>query len=96
LIYSRKKIKDLKSGDISSIELNDDIKAITFNKKVQYNGEALCTLDLKAISFGEKVAIIPKCKHIFHYDCLKAKQEEQTFQGCPLCNQEKVIETNRA
>lgn len=67
---------------------------ILFN--ISLRVDLFCTLDLIAISVGEKVAIIPKCKHIFHYDCLKAKQEEQSFQGCPLCNQEKVIETNRA
>ncbi|OMJ92185.1 hypothetical protein SteCoe_5054 [Stentor coeruleus] len=95
LIYSRKKIKDLKAKDGSTIELDEEIKSITFTKKVSYNEKPFCVLDLKPIEVGDKVGVAPKCKHIFHYDCLKLKQKEMSLQGCPLCNQVKEVETNR-
>ncbi|OMJ68499.1 hypothetical protein SteCoe_34022 [Stentor coeruleus] len=95
IIYIKKKVKVSKDKEGSADVLNEGIKAITFTKKVPYNGEALCTIDLKSISVGEKVFVIPECKHIFHYDCIKAKQEEKTYQGCPICNQVRETEANR-
>lgn len=78
-----------------TIGLKEEIKPIAYSKKVKYNGEALCAIDLKSITAGENVVVIPECKHIFHYDCLKDMQKEKSFQGCPICNQTNEIETNR-
>ncbi|OMJ92184.1 hypothetical protein SteCoe_5053 [Stentor coeruleus] len=95
LIHSRRKLENIKKREGSTVELYEKFKKITFTDKVIFHGEAICLIDLKGISIGEKVVVIPECKHIIHYKCLKEMQDARSFQGCILCNQKKEIETNQ-
>lgn len=71
------------------------VNQVVFDEKTNYNGEALCTIDLKAIVAGESVVIMKNCKHIYHYECVVKRYESDNTLECMVCNQESTI-NNRA
>lgn len=71
------------------------INQVVFDEKISYNGEALCTIDLRAIVIGESVVVMKNCNHIYHYECIVKRYENDNTLECMICGQEGNI-FNRA
>ncbi|OMJ71836.1 hypothetical protein SteCoe_29846 [Stentor coeruleus] len=87
IIKSSETIKNLRDNLESKEEAFSLMNIQIFDDKTNYNGEALCILDIKVISIGDKVAIMKNCTHIFHYNCMIKRYEKEKTYECFTCNQ---------
>ncbi|OMJ67325.1 hypothetical protein SteCoe_35543 [Stentor coeruleus] len=88
ILYSKKKNEKSNKDNKSKKKFLSSIKKITFNENLSYKGEALCTIDLKAIVAGESVVIMDNCCHIYHFECVSKRYEIDNILECLLCHQE--------
>lgn len=88
ILYSKKKNEKSNEDDESKKKMFPSIKKVVFNENLSYDGEALCTIDLKAIVPGESVVIMDSCSHIYHYECVVKRYESDNTLECLLCHQE--------
>lgn len=96
ILKSNKIIENLRKNQERKTDILPLMNIITFDDKTNYNGDALCTLDLKAILVGDKVVIMKNCAHIYHYNCMIKRYEKDKTYECPECNQEcQVLNHNR-
>lgn len=83
-------IRDLKTSkypkllavndDSTSEEIEDDEDVAVLRKYVE------CTICIVNFSEGQEVIVMPKCKHVFHKDCVKRWVAVRL--RCPNCNLE--------
>lgn len=64
------------------------LKPTIFKQDTKFEGEPVCILDLKAIEIDDLVVVMKNCFHIYHYDCMVRRYEEDKIYKCLICNPE--------
>jgi Ring finger domain len=57
------------------------------------NEHASCTICFGYLEDGDRIGVLPRCKHIFHVDCLKGWLKRRNV--CPLCLQGEAAERSQ-
>ena len=74
---------------------DDRLPATTFQATARCNREAppSCMVCLDGLTKGEKIRILPKCKHWYHVECIDAWFESHST--CPICRDHVISSLNQ-
>ncbi|KAI4373567.1 hypothetical protein MLD38_011681 [Melastoma candidum] len=60
-----------------------ELPEVSYREGDHPHGQSDCTVCLSEFQEGEKVKVIPRCRHVFHPDCLDSWLSSHL--SCPVC-----------
>ncbi|PIA58584.1 hypothetical protein AQUCO_00500488v1 [Aquilegia coerulea] len=78
-------------GQVNS-EILDGMEDFTFESRIPEDsfGTGDCAICLNAFEHGQRLLVIPSCRHVYHTDCIRPVMLRRST--CPMCRRQISLE----